>query len=78
MDHPPLHPASLTLAIEGMGCQSCATKIEQALAELPGLEAATVNHAAKQAHVRFDPITLAPAAIAQAVSALDYDVTILP
>ncbi|HEY9899942.1 MAG TPA: heavy metal-associated domain-containing protein [Pantanalinema sp.] len=77
MEPSALTSASLTLAIEGMGCRSCVTKIEQALAKLPGLEAATVDHANKQAHVRFDPGAVSPAEIAQAILALDYGVTIL-
>lgn len=68
---------SATLAIEGMSCQSCVAHIEQALAKLPGIEAASVDLANKQAHVRFEPATVSAEQIAQAIAALEYDVTIL-
>ncbi len=43
-----------TLAIEGMTCASCATRIEKRLNRLDGVSA-SVNYAAEQAAVSFDP-----------------------
>ena len=50
------HEASehVELAIEGMTCASCATRIEKRLNKLDGV-AATVNFASEHAAVAFDP-----------------------
>ncbi len=44
----------ITLALEGMTCAACATRIEKALNQLPGV-AARVNFATEQATVRYQP-----------------------
>ncbi len=43
------------LALDGMTCASCATRIEKRLNKLDGV-AATVNYASEQAAVAFDPV----------------------
>ncbi|HZV55819.1 MAG TPA: heavy metal translocating P-type ATPase [Rhodocyclaceae bacterium] len=47
-------PATVEIAVGGMTCAACATRIEKQLNKLPGVEAA-VNLAAERAHVRFSP-----------------------
>ena len=47
-------PRTLEFSLEGMSCAACATRIEQQLNKLPGVEA-VVNFAAEKAHVRFTP-----------------------
>ena len=47
-------PEQVELAIEGMHCASCATRIEKRLNDLEGVTA-TVNFATEQAAVAFDP-----------------------
>ncbi len=47
-------PATVEIAVGGMTCAACATRIEKQLNKLPGVEAA-VNLAAERAHVRFQP-----------------------
>jgi len=47
-------PATLDLAIGGMTCAACATRIEKQLNKLEGVEAA-VNLAAEKAHIRYIP-----------------------
>jgi Cu+-exporting ATPase len=47
-------PATLDLAIGGMTCAACATRIEKQLNKLEGVEAA-VNLAAEKAHIRYVP-----------------------
>ncbi|MNY03697.1 Copper-transporting P-type ATPase [compost metagenome] len=69
------HISSATLAIEGMSCKSCVAHVEKALAELPGLEAATVDLANKQAQIRFNPAALSVERIVEAIEALDYQAT---
>ncbi len=46
--------ASVEIAVGGMTCAACATRIEKQLNKLPGVEAA-VNLAAERAHVRYRP-----------------------
>jgi Cu+-exporting ATPase len=56
----------LVLPIEGMTCASCAGRVEQALRGLPGVEA-SVNLAADQAQIHYDPARVAASALAASV-----------
>ncbi len=58
----PLAPAAgappekvLDLGIEGMTCASCVSRVERALAKVPGVTSATVNLATESARVRWKP-----------------------
>jgi Cu+-exporting ATPase len=62
------------LAIGGMTCASCVTRVEKALAQVPGVASATVNLATEQARVRVNPGTAREALLA-AVSAAGYTAT---
>ena len=42
----------ISIDIEGMTCASCVSRVEKALANIPGIEAATVNLATEQARIR--------------------------
>jgi Cu+-exporting ATPase len=42
----------VSIDIEGMTCASCVSRVEKALAKIPGIEAATVNLATEQARIR--------------------------
>ena len=42
----------VSIDIEGMTCASCVSRVEKALANIPGIEAATVNLATEQARIR--------------------------
>jgi P-type Cu+ transporter len=59
------------LALEGMGCASCAARIERTLNELDGVEA-TVNFATEEAAVRFDPDLVAVDDLLRAVERAGY------
>src|SRR5258706_963934 len=48
----PVILVKVDLAIDGMTCAACAARIEKALGQLPGVEAA-VNLATEHAHIRF-------------------------
>src|SRR5665213_2821385 len=63
-----------TLALEGMTCASCATRIERSLNKLDGVEA-TVNFATETATVSFDRELVAPEQLVGAVEATGYHVT---
>jgi cation transport ATPase len=58
-----------TFAISGMHCASCAARIETGVGEAPGVSAATVNFAAEELTVEYDPAVTGPAAIALGTSA---------
>ncbi|HZC30103.1 MAG TPA: heavy metal translocating P-type ATPase [Gaiellaceae bacterium] len=59
------------LALEGMTCASCASRIERRLNKLDGV-AATVNFATEQASVSFDPEQVALPDLIAAVEAAGY------
>ncbi len=61
----------LTLSLEGMHCASCVTTIENALAQVPGVEEASVNLATSRADVR--GANLDAGRLVDAVRASGYD-----
>ena len=62
---------SVELQIEGMTCASCSSRVEKALAKVPGVESAEVNLATERADVHFSaPAT--PSALIAAVQAAGY------
>jgi Cu+-exporting ATPase len=63
--------ADTELAIEGMSCASCATRIEKRLNKLDGV-AASVNFATERAAVRFDPAQVSLGELIAAVEAAGY------
>ncbi len=63
--------ARVELALEGMTCAACATRIERKLNKLEGVEA-SVNYATEQAAVRYDADRVALADLVQAVEAAGY------
>ena len=60
-----------TLALEGMTCASCATRIERSLNKLDSVEA-TVNFATETATVSYDPDRIAPEQLSAAVESIGY------
>jgi Cu+-exporting ATPase len=67
----PESQARVDLALEGMTCAACATRIERKLNKLDGVEAA-VNFATEQAAVRYDPARVAVRELIGAVEAAGY------
>ncbi|HLY95347.1 MAG TPA: heavy metal translocating P-type ATPase [Gaiellaceae bacterium] len=63
--------ARTTLALDGMTCASCATRIERTLNKLDGVQA-TVNFATETATVSYDPELVAPERLIGAVEAIGY------
>ena len=71
---PPLSDRERTqFSIEGMSCAACAARIESALKDLPGVEAAYVNFATASSLVRHTS-QLDTSAIVQIVTQLGYQV----
>ena len=52
----PVTPVTVNLAIDGMTCASCASRIEKAFARLPGVDT-NVNVVTERARIRFAPGT---------------------
>lgn len=63
----------IVLPVRGMTCATCATRIERVLNALPGVGAA-VNLSSEQADIRFDPTSITPTALAEAVTRAGFDV----
>ena len=64
-------PSRVDLALEGMTCAACATRIEKVLNRVPGAQAA-VNFATESAAVRFDPAQAGADALVAAVERAGY------
>ena len=59
------------LEITGMTCASCANRIERKLNKLDGVHA-SVNYATERATVEFDPGSVAPERLVEAVESVGY------
>jgi len=66
--------AETSLTVQGMSCASCVTRVEEALTDLRGVLAATVNLATDRATVRYVPGVAEPADFTQAIRKAGYDV----
>lgn len=64
--------ATLRLRIEGMTCAACVSRVEKALARVPGVAEARVNLAAERAEVVADPAQVTVEVLAQAVARVGY------
>ena len=65
------------LAISGMTCATCSTRVEKALAKVPGVTEASVNLATEKATVQGITGLLRPADLIAAVRAAGYDADLL-
>jgi len=66
------HLATAELAVGGMHCGACATRIEGALAEQVGVVSASVNLATTRAFVAYDPETVGVPELCGAVDGAGY------
>ncbi|MFP4228709.1 MAG: heavy metal translocating P-type ATPase [Salinivenus sp.] len=72
---PPTDGQRLTLPVEGMSCASCASRVEGALADVPGVAGASVNFATERAEVALtDGAEVPTPALVQAVTDSGYEV----
>jgi P-type Cu+ transporter len=67
-------PDKVTLQIHGMTCAACVRRVEQGLAGLEGVSAASVNIASEKALVEYDPLRLNVEDISRKVGDLGYEV----
>ncbi|RQT11450.1 heavy metal translocating P-type ATPase [Burkholderia contaminans] len=70
----PAAPASIELDIDGMTCASCVSRVEKALAKVPGVTRASVNLATERATVDAAP-DITAARLAEAVKQAGYGAT---
>ncbi|SLJ85337.1 heavy metal translocating P-type ATPase [Psychrobacter sp. DAB_AL43B] len=62
------HRAHLQLAIEGMTCQACASRIEKVLNKKPSVYEVSVNFAGETANVDYDPTQTTPEQVTEWVN----------
>ena len=65
---------TLDLPIEGMTCSACVARLENALAQAPGVVEASVNLALERASVSFDGSATNASALAEVVARTGFDV----
>ncbi|MEK9719463.1 MAG: heavy metal translocating P-type ATPase [Quisquiliibacterium sp.] len=70
-----LQPQSASLAIGGMTCAACATRVEKALRKVPGVDDAVVNLATEVATVSFAPGAVQADALIASVVKAGYQAT---
>ena len=64
---------SITLAVQGMTCAACSSRVEKGLSQTEGVLRAAVNLATEKAVVEYDPSATSAAALIARVRALGYD-----
>ncbi|MEQ1535483.1 MAG: heavy metal translocating P-type ATPase [Burkholderiaceae bacterium] len=69
----PAVDAELDIGIEGMTCASCVSRVEKALAKVPGVSTATVNLATETARIHFAPADQMEAKLRRAVRDAGYE-----
>jgi len=69
---PPSNSGEALFDIEGMTCASCVRRVEKALTNVPGVEAANVNLATEKASVTFDPALVDVTLLREAVEKSGY------
>ncbi|MHC1789999.1 heavy metal translocating P-type ATPase [Solidesulfovibrio sp.] len=72
---PPPEHAVLDLAISGMHCAACSTRIERVAGKLPGMLSATVNLPGETGRFTYDPAVLTRRRIRQAIADLGFPTT---
>ena len=75
-DYPPAALDLTRLSISGMTCASCVMAIDRTLRAVPGISEATVNLAAEQAAISFDPRHVTPAEMITTIQGIGYDARI--
>ncbi len=65
-------PERVRLAIDGMTCASCASRIERKLSRVDGVESCAVNFGTEEAAVSFDPAVVPVDGLVAAVEAAGY------
>ncbi len=61
----------IILQLRGMSCASCASKVEKAISNVPGVESCNVNFGAQLATINYNPATTSLENIQNAVTGQD-------
>lgn len=69
-------PKSVTLAVKGWTCGSCAASTRIALKKLDGIEDVKTDHETREAVVTYDDAKVTPERMIQAVERLGYKATV--
>ncbi|HET9133740.1 MAG TPA: heavy metal translocating P-type ATPase [Gemmatimonadales bacterium] len=69
-------PATITLAVEGMTCAACQSRVQRALQKAPGVADASVNLMLANAAIAYDPAVTTPEALVAVVEATGYGAAI--
>jgi P-type Cu+ transporter len=64
----------VSIQISGMHCASCASRIEKALAGVPGVERASVDFVTRKASVEYDPQQVSPSVLEETIEKIGYGV----
>ena len=64
---------SISFPVTGMTCGACQARVQRALTAEPGVIDASVNLVTKSAAVRYDPVTVSPERLIEAVRATGYE-----
>uniref|UniRef100_UPI003877CAF7 heavy metal translocating P-type ATPase n=1 Tax=Xanthomonas bonasiae TaxID=2810351 RepID=UPI003877CAF7 len=73
MNAPAANTATVSLPVQGMSCASCAVGLEQALKQLPGVDA-QANYAAARVRLDYDPQQVDAQALLQRIGQAGYTV----
>lgn len=65
--------AEVVIGVGGMTCQGCVRSVTSALEARPGVVAAEVSLEQAQAKVSYDPATISPEALREAVEKAGFD-----
>jgi Cu+-exporting ATPase len=72
-DKPKIPGAAISFSVNGMTCAACQARVQRALSAEPGVIDASVNLVTKSAAVRYNPSTVTPQRLIEAVRATGYD-----
>jgi Cu+-exporting ATPase len=70
--------SSISFPVTGMTCAACQARVQRALAAVPGVTDASVNLVTRNAAVHYDPSTVTPQRLIEAVRATGYDAELRP
>lgn len=65
-----------TFPVVGMACASCSANVERKLSSLHGITSVSVSLAGRSALVDYDPSTITPEAMKQAITDIGYDLVV--
>jgi copper chaperone CopZ len=66
--------ATVTFQVSGMSCGGCAKSIERRLLATPSVRTASADHVGKSVTAEYDPASIGPEKLAEAISALGFEV----